>query len=479
MTEPCDLTALSARRLIGRKRLSPIELLESCIARIEMTNASVNAVVATCYDRARDEARAATDAVLRGDALGPLHGLPLGVKDLNDTAGLVTTYGSPIYADHVPAADESLVARLRESGAIVVGKTNTPEFGAGANTTNPVYGATRNPFDLARICGGSSGGSAVALATNMLPICTGSDSGGSLRIPAAFCGVVAHRSTPGLVPTEKHRLGYTTFGVQGPMGRTVDDVAMMLSVMAGYGPQDPLSSPVDGGQFAALPEIDLGKLRVAFSADLGFAHVDRSIAETFTERAESFQSVFHEARWQDPDLQTVRRTNHVLRALHFLSRHRDHYRNMRDKLGPNVVANYEMALKLTADEIAWALAEQTSLHRTMQRFFQEVDILICPAVAIPPFPVEKLYCDEINGTKLDTYFEWLAMTWGLTIPGNPVTCLPCGMEPSGAPFGLQICGRHHEDRFVLGVAKALESHFAGNPATARPLPDIKRLAAAA
>lgn len=477
MTEPCDLSALSARRLIGRKRLSAIELLESCIARIEMTNGSVNAVVATCYERARDEARAATDAIMRGAELGPLHGLPIGVKDLNDTAGLVTTYGSPIYADHVPAADESMVAGLRKAGAIVVGKTNTPEFGAGANTTNPVYGATRNPFDLARICGGSSGGSAVALATGMLPLCTGSDSGGSLRIPAAFCGVVAHRSTPGLVPTEKHRLGYTTFGVQGPMGRSVDDVAMMLAVMAGYGPIDPLSSPVDGRQLAAVPEVDLSTLRVAFSTDLGFAHVDEGIARTFAARVETVESVFHEARWQDPDLKTVRQTNHILRALHFLSRHRDHYQTMRNMLGPNVVANYEMAQKLSADEIAWALAEQTNLHRTMVRFFDEVDILICPAVAIPPFPVEKLYCDEINGTKLDTYFEWLAMTWGLTIPGNPVTCLPCGLDPTGTPFGLQICGKHHDDRFVLGVAKALESYFAGNPALARPVPDIKRLAA--
>lgn len=477
MTEPCDLTARNARRLIGRKRLSPIELLESCIARIEMTNGAVNAMVATCYDRAREEARAATDALMRGDELGPLHGLPLGVKDLNDTEGLVTTHGSPIYADNVPEADENLVAALRAAGAIVVGKTNTPEFGAGANTTNPVYGPTRNPFDTARICGGSSGGSAVALSTGMVPLCTGSDSGGSLRIPAAFCGVAAHRSTPGLVPTEKHRIGFTTFGVQGPMGRTVDDVALMQSVMAGYDPMDPLSAPIDGSQFAAVPEVDLSELRVAISTDLGFAHVDAGIAKTFADRVDRFQSVFREVRWQDPDLSTVRRVNHVLRAVQFMTRHRDHYETMRDRLGPNVVANYEMALKLTGEEISWALAEQTTLYRTMQSFFDEVDILICPAVAIPPFPVENLYCDEINGTKLDTYFEWLAMTWGLTIPGNPVTCLPCGLDNTGTPFGLQICGQHHQDGFVLGVAKALESYFANDADLSRPIPDLNRLAA--
>jgi Asp-tRNA(Asn)/Glu-tRNA(Gln) amidotransferase A subunit family amidase len=279
------------------------------------------------------------------------------------------------------------------------------------------------------------------------------------------------------VPTEKHRIGYTTFGVQGPMGRGVDDVAMMLSVMARYGAMDPLSAPVDGMQFASVPDVDLSKLRVAFSTDLGFAHVDKGIAETFAERVENFQSVFAEVRWHDPALETVRRTNHVLRALQFMSRHRNHYENMRDKLGPNVVANYEMAQKLTADEITWALEEQTNLYRAMQRFFEDVDILICPAVAIPPFPVETLYCDEINGTKLDTYFEWLAMTWGLTIPGNPVTCIPCGLDPTGTPFGIQVCGRHYEDRFVLGVAKALESCLAGTPETARPVPDLKALAA--
>jgi len=477
MTEPCELSAVEARRLIGRKRLSPIELLESCIARIEMVNASVNAVVATCYERARDEARAATDAVMRGDPLPPLHGLPLGVKDLNDTAGLVTTYGSPIYEDNVPDKDESMVATLRNAGAIVIGKTNTPEFGAGANTKNPVYGATGNPFDPSRICGGSSGGSAVALATDMVPLCTGSDSGGSLRIPASFCGVVAHRSTPGLVPTEKHGLGYTTFGVQGPMARTVEDTAMMLSVMARYDGQDPLSAPVDGAAFAAVPEVDLSKLRVAVSEDLGFAHVDNSIRKTFKDRVELFKSVFAECSVGAPDLKTVRRTNHVLRAMHFLARHRDHFANKRDQLGPNVIANYEMALQLTGEETTWALAEQTKLFRATQNFFEDVDILICPAVAIPPFPVEQPYCDEVNGVKLDNYFEWLAMTWGLTIPGNPVTALPCGLEPSGAPFGIQICGKHYDDRFVLGVAKALEGLFAENAELARPLPDIKALAA--
>ncbi len=476
MVEPCELSAVEARRLIGRKRLSPIELLESCIARIEMVNGSVNAMVATCYDRAREEARAAADAVMRGDPLGPLHGLPLGVKDLIDTEGLRTTYGSPLYANHVPDADESLVVALRQAGAIIVGKTNTPEFGAGANTTNPVYGATGNPFDPKRICGGSSGGSAVALATGMTPICTGSDSGGSLRIPAAFCGVVAHRSTPGVVPTEKHRIGFTTFGVQGPMARSVDDAALMLSVLARFDVSDPLAAPIDGAAYGMVPEVDLSRLRVAVSQDLGFAHVDNRIRETFKSRVDLFRGAFKECIERDPDLQTVRKTNHVLRAIQYLARHRDHYENQPDKLGPNVTANYEIALQLGADEIAWALEEQTTLFRNMGRFFEDVDILICPTVPVPPFPVEQLYCTEINGVALDTYYEWLSLTWGLTIPGNPVTALPCGLEPTGTPFGLQICGPHHSDRFVMGVAKSLEALFAGNAELRRPEPDLAALA---
>jgi amidase len=477
MTEPCELTATEARRMIGDKSLSPVDLLESCIARVEVVNPTVNAVTAKAYDRARAEAKEAEAAVLRGDELGVLHGLPLGVKDLLQTEGILTTFGSLLFKDNVPESDESIVATLRAAGAIVFCKTNTPEFGAGANTTNLVWGATGNPFDPKRICGGSSGGSAVALATNMAPICTGSDTGGSLRIPAAICGVVSHRSTPGLVPTEKHGFGFTTFGVQGPMARNVDDAAMMLSVMARFDPVDPLSSPMRQNLFKGVPEVDLSKLKVAVSPDLGFAIVDKRIRATFEERVNIFKSVFRECIWTEPDLSTVRKTNWVLRALQYLSRYKTLYETRADELGPNVKNNYEAGQKLSAEDIAWATTEQTNLYREMGRFFEDVDILICPTVAVPPFPVEQRYCDEIDGQKLDDYVEWMALTWGLTIPGNPVTNIPCGLEPTGTPFGLQICGRHHDDRFILGVAKSLERLFERDSRTARPLPDIAGLSA--
>lgn len=475
MTEPCDLTATEARHLIGDKQLSPVELLDSCIARIEAVNPTVNAICGTCFDRARDEAKEAEAAVARGDALGVLHGLPLGVKDLLDTEGLLTTFGSPLFKDNVPDKDHSLVAELRKAGAIVFCKTNTPEFGAGANTTNPVWGATGNPFDPKRICGGSSGGSGVALATNMMPIATGSDSGGSLRIPAAFNGVVAHRSTPGIVPNEKHSFGYTTFSVLGAMARNVDDMLLMHSAIVRYDPVDPLSAPKNITDYTTAKEVDLSTLKVAVSEDLGFAPVDNRIRETFRDRVKIFKPAFRECIERDPNLGTVDRTNWILRSQTFLANHRDNYQNNRDALGPNVRSNYEAGLEMPADEIAWAHQEQTNLYRNMECFFDDVDILIAPTVPVPPFPVEQLYCDEINGQKLDNYVIWLSLTYGLTIPGNPVTAIPCGLEPTGTPFGLQICGKHHDDGFVMGVARALERLFETDPRTARPIPDIAGL----
>ena len=476
MTEPCDLSALEARHLIGARQLSPVELLDSCIRQIERINPTVNAVTATAFERARSEAKAAQAAVARGDPLGPLHGLPIGIKDLNETEGLLTTYGSPLYKDYVPEKDESVVATLRAAGAIVLCKTNVPVFGAGANTTNPVWGATVNPFDTARTCGGSSGGAAVALACNMMPLASGSDSGGSLRIPAAFCGVVAHRGTAGLVPTEKHTHGYTTNGVQGPMARSVDDMRLMLSVMARYDPAiDPMSFRTEPGAFSAPVELDLSTLRAATSEDLGATDVDAGVRQTFRDRVGKLASSFRSCTAASPDFTNVRECYWTLRSLLFVSRYKDLYENHRDAIGPNVAANYEAGLALTAEQIAWAVAEQTSIYRRTQAFFEEFDFLICPTVVVPPFPVEQPYCDAINGKKLDNYLDWLALTWIITTPGNPVTAIPCGLEPSGTPFGLQIVGPMQADARVIGAARALERLFQADSTTARPLPDLRAL----
>jgi amidase len=279
MTEPCDLPAVEARRMIGAKQLAPSELLQSCIARIESVDHAVNAMVARDFGRARVAARAADDAVARGHALGALHGLPIGIKDLEETEGLVTTYGSPIFRDFIPLSDEGIVARAKQAGAIVIGKTNTPEFGAGANTRNAVYGATGNPFDPAKSCSGSSGGSAVALATGMAPICTGSDTGGSLRNPAAFCGIVGFRPSPGLVPSEKRGIGWTPLPVLGPMARTVGDAALLLGSIAGNDVRDPLAAVRHPGDFYPPAAVDLSRLRAAFTPDLSFAPTERAVVQ--------------------------------------------------------------------------------------------------------------------------------------------------------------------------------------------------------
>ncbi|MCH6586773.1 MAG: amidase, partial [Proteobacteria bacterium] len=284
MTELCDLGAVALRRMIGAKEISPVELLDACIARTEAVDPAVNAMVTRDFERARETAKAAEQAVVAGDALGALHGLPIGIKDLNATEGLRTTQGSLLYEHNVPAADERVVAAVRAAGAVVFGKTNTPEFGAGANTRNRVFGATGNPFDPTLTPAGSSGGSAVALATGMVPLATGSDFGGSLRTPAGFCGVVGFRPTPGTVPNETRAVGLTPLSVQGPMGRSVADAALLLSAQVDDDRRDPFARPVDPALQRAPGTVDLSRLRVAVSEDLGCAPVDDGIRAVFRSR---------------------------------------------------------------------------------------------------------------------------------------------------------------------------------------------------
>ncbi len=467
----CDIAAVELRRHIGRKEVSPVELLESCLRRIEAANPTLNAITATCVERAKEEARTAERAVRAGEALGSLHGLPIGIKDLQLTAGLRTTFGSPLFAHYVPDEDERVVAAVRQAGAIVVGKTNVPEWGAGANTTNPVYGATGNPFDPSRTCGGSSGGSAVALATSMLPLATGSDTGGSLRTPASFCGVVGFRPSPGLVPSERRGLGWTPISVLGPMGRDVADTCLLLQAMISSDARDPLAGPVEPRDFASPQPVDLASLDVAVSEDLGFAPVAADIRSVFAARVATFGSLFKSCRATAPEMADADEAFEVIRGANFLAQHGRRYAETPDRLGPNIIANLEQATGYGLADFARAHANQTRIYRAFQDFFSEHDVLICPAAAVSPFPWEQLYVETIDGERLRTYFHWLALTYGLTLTGHPVCVIPCGRDKLGLPFGIQICGRRHSDRFVLGVAHALEQSLARNATTARPIPD--------
>jgi amidase len=482
--EACDLTAVEARRLIGVKRLSSAELLESCIRRIEAVDHAVNAMVARDFDRARVAAKAADAAVMSGDALGPLHGLPIGIKDLEPTEGLRTTFGSLLFRDNVPANDARLVGAIRAAGAVVVGKTNTPEFGAGANTRNTVYGATGNPFDPSKSCAGSSGGSAVALATGMVPICQGSDTGGSLRNPASFCGVVGFRPTPGLVPTDRRVHGWSGLPVVGPMGRTVADTALLLSGMVGDDACDPLATTVFGktvraaGDFYPPAGIDLSELRVALTPDFGFAPTERHIASVFAEKTGLFRHVFGRAEEAAPDCSGSDEVFEVLRSVLFLAGHSEKVRDTPDLVGPNVRANVAEGLRYSAADVARALSLQTVLYHRWQSFFEGYDVILTPSITISPRSWRELYPAEIDGKPTRTYFHWLAMAYAVTVVGHPAISLPVGVDRTGMPFGLQIVGPRGGDALVLRVAAALEALLAGDARTARPVPDLAALKAA-
>jgi len=471
MTEPCDLDAFAARRLIGARKLAPSELMESCIGRIEAVNHAVNAMVAFDYDRARAAARASDETVARGDALAPLQGLPLGVKDLEPTAGLRTTWGSPLFRDHVPDVDQGAVARARAAGAIVLGKTNVPEFGLGANTRNPVYGATGNPFNPVLSAAGSSGGSAVALATGMTPLATGSDTGGSLRNPAAFCGVVGFRPTPGLVPDERRGVGASALRVLGPMARTVPDIVMLLAAMSGDDSRDMLNR----SGATTLGECDLASLRVAATEDFGFAPTAREVRATFAGKLALFGHLFQRCDVATPDCSGSDEAFAVLRAISVLAEHGEKVREHPTLCGPNLRANVEEGLRYSALDVARAMATQTAIYQRWQTFFSKYDVIVSPAITISPRPWTELYPAEIDGRATASYFHWLALAYAVTVVGHPAISLPVGLDSAGMPFGLQIVGARGADAKVLAVAAALERELARDPRTCRPHPDIAAL----
>jgi Asp-tRNA(Asn)/Glu-tRNA(Gln) amidotransferase A subunit family amidase len=480
--EPCDLPATEARRLIGSKRLSPVELTESCIARIEAIDPAVNALPARDFVGARAQAKQAEAAVMRGDTLGPLHGLPLAVKDLEDAAGFVTSHGSPIHAGIVVEQDQRTVAAIRAAGAIIVGKSNVPEFGAGANTRNAVYGATGNAFDPEKSAAGSSGGSAVALACGMVPIATGSDTGGSLRNPAAFNGVVGFRPTPGLVANEK--APFSPLSVLGPMGRSVGDAALLLSAMVSDDRRDPQATTIHGRtvrsaeEFAVPGRCDLSSLRVALTPDFGFAPTERHIAKVFGEKTAMFRGAFAVDEDTAPDCSGADEAFEVLRSLGFLRKHGENMRTRPQDFGPNIHANYEEGLRYTAADVSRALGLQADMYRRWQTFFDRFDVVLSPAITISPRPWTELYPAEIDGKPTRTYFHWLSLAYCSSLIGHPSLSLPVGLDRHGMPFGLQIVGPRGGDALVLAVAAALEAHLATDPRSARPSPDLRRLASA-
>ena len=484
MSDPADLTAIEARQLIGRRQLSPVELADACIARTEAINPAINAVVATDFDRLRDEALKAEAAVQKGEPLGPVHGLPFGVKDMIDVTGLPTTFGSELFKDNIATRDDAIVAAMRHAGAVVLGKTNNPEFSAGGNTVNKVYGPTGNPYDAAKSVAGSSGGSAAALATGMAPLCTGSDTGGSLRNPAAFCGVVGFRPSPGVVPGDTRGTALIPLPTSGPMARTVADTALMLSVMARPDNLDPFTAVIGGktlwnpDDFVTLPRRDLSSLKVAFTEDFGFTMTEQMIRRTFRERVENLVPLFASAEEKAPDCTGADRIFAVLRAVMMLGAHHRNTLKYPGRYGPNIMANVEEGLSYSALDVADAMNSQSLYYRNWQRFFDDHDYILSPAVTISPRDWHELYPVEIDGVATASYYQWLALAYASTIAGHPSITVPMGRDELGMPFGLQIVGKKNDDLGVLAIAAEIEALFAGDERFGAPRPDLTVLKAA-
>ncbi len=483
MTNPAALGAIEARQMIARKQLSPVELAEACIARVEELDHAVNALIARDFDGMLEGAKKAETAVMAGKPLGALHGLPFAVKDMIDVAGLPTTFGSEAFANNIATGDDAIVAAMRAAGGLPMGKTNTPEWSAGGNTRNRVNGVTANPYDLTRTCAGSSGGSAVALACDYAPLATGSDTGGSLRNPAAYCGIVGYRPSPGVVPGNTRAAGLIPMPTSGPMARSVADAGLMLSVLARPDRNDPFTTVIDGqtpwsaNSFANLPRRDLSSLRIAVTEDYGFAPTERLIRDHFRAILPKLAPFMGEMTEATPDCTDADRIFSVLRSVQFLGVHAKLYDETPDQVGPNVADNVREGRSYSAEDVAQAIFAQARYHRDWQAFFETHDFIISPAVTISPRPWRELYPTEIDGTPTKSYYHWLAMAYASTIPGHPSITIPCGMDANGMPFGLQIVGRRHDDLGVLAVAAELEAIIAGTD-LAVPAPDFAALRAA-
>jgi amidase len=445
---------LAARLL--RRELSAVDVMRAFLAQIERVNPSVNAIVTLrSVEDLLADAAAADRKLAAGEILGPLHGLPIAIKDLSLTRDLRTTFGSTLYRNFVPTSDELYVARLRSAGAIVIGKTNTPEFGAGSQTFNALFGATRNPYDLGKTCGGSSGGAAVALACGMLPLADGTDLGGSLRNPASFCNVVGFRPSPGRVPRLNAR-AQDTLGVHGPMARSVDDVALLFSVMAGPDTRDAQSLAEPGGAFREIVARDFEGVRVAWSERLGRYPVEPAVTNVCNAARSVFVDLGCAVSSGEPNLDGVDELFQTLRAAGYAAALRRDLERGRAQLKDAVVWNIERGLKLTSAQLERAATIQASIEARAAEFFSLHEFLVLPTVQVLPFAVEIEWPRAIEGVVMQTYVDWMATCYAISCLRAPAISVPCGFSPDGLPVGLQIVGRPGGDREVLRLAKAFE-----------------------
>ena len=453
------LTATQAVALLRQREITPLELIDAAAERIAAIDGEVNALPIRFFDAARDTARRLPASAPRGDSHpGWLAGLPIVAKDYNDVAGQLTTYGSPIFADAIAKTTDITVATLQANGAIPIAKSNVPEF-AGAHTFNSVFGVTRNPWNLRKSAGGSSGGSAAALASGMVWLAMGSDLGGSLRIPASYCGIVGMRPSAGRVPRGVGLQPFDTLWVEGPMARTVADVALMLDAQAVQSSHDPLSFPRPGTAFVDAVRNPRTPRRIAFSSDLGIAKVDPEVAEICRAAVLRFSTMEIIVEEAAPDFSGAIDAFQTLRALLLATVHGELLKRERARIAPDIVWNIEKGLRLSIDEILAAKRARTALYHRVANFFDRYDILACPTVSVPPFPVEQRFPTEIGDEKLTTYIDWMSFTFVITLTACPAISISCGFTRSGLPVGLQLIGQSHGDFALLSAAHLLEQEL--------------------
>ncbi len=455
-SELCFFSAIELRALLDLRQVSAVELMEAHLAQIDRVNPIVNAIITHVpREQVLVAAGASDERRLRGEPIGLLEGLPIAHKDLFDTRGLRTTYGSRIYRDHVPEADSPIVARIKAAGAITIGKTNTPEFGLGSQTFNEVFGATCNPYDLSKTCGGSSGGAAVALATGMLPIADGSDVGGSLRNPAGYCNVVGLRSSPGRVPGA---IGaWDRLGTSGAMGRNVADVALVMQAISGPATGSPLAYGEPGAVFAANLEREFRGTKIAWSRDLGGLPIDPRTTAVLEAARPAFTAIGCEIEEADPDLTGAHEAFRVQRAVNMVARYASLLRDHRPQLKDTAIWNIEEGLALTGEEVGDAERLRQALFVRMHAFFERYEFLVSPVSQVPPFPIDQPYITEINGFPMETYLDWMKSCYLISATGHPAISVPCGFTPEGLPVGVQIVGRYRDEVGLLQFAHAFET----------------------
>ena len=443
-------------RLIRAKKLSAREALAAHLKQIERVNPKVNAIVTLVPEMAEKAAARADELQARGAELGPLHGLPAAHKDLRLARGIRTTFGSPLYRDYIPTENDLVVDRLQAAGAITLGKTNTPEFGAGSQTFNTVFGATLNPWDLTKTCGGSSGGAAVALACGLVPVADGSDMGGSLRNPAAFCNVVGFRPTVGRVPDPQAAFAWSTLSTSGCLGRSVADLAFVLSAIAGPDPRAPLSIREPGAVFARPLARGFKSVRIAWFKDLGGVPFDPRVRAVVDGQRATFESLGCIVEQAEPDFAPAEISFRVLRAWNSANAYGTLLREHPDAFKDTLKAEIEEGLRLTGTELARAEVAHGQVWRAFQAFLEKYEYFVLPTTQLPPFDVATPYPAEIAGVRFTNYINWMKSCWYISATGNPAASVPAGFTPEGLPVGIQIVGRDNEDFAVLQLAHAFE-----------------------